>query len=54
MRAPDHNNWADPDRLTVTILLGDGGIDLEELELPVIRGRKAPSPEKVKLPRKDG
>ena len=50
----DHNGWADAHRLTVTILLGEGGVKLEELELPAFRGRKAPSsPEKVELPEKD-
>jgi hypothetical protein len=49
----DHNGWADAGRLSITILVGDGGVDLEELELPAIRGRKAPaSPEKAEVPEK--
>ena len=45
----DHNGWADAKRLTITIFPGDGGIRLEELVLPDLRGAK-PNPQTVKLP----
>ena len=35
----DHNGWANPQHLSVTIYLGEGAIKLDELQLPTIRGR---------------
>jgi hypothetical protein len=50
----DHNGWADADRLTVTIFLREGGVHLDELELPTIRGKIPPlSTEKVVRPERD-
>ncbi len=49
----EHHGWGDAGRLTVTILLGEGGVDLDELELPVIRGRKPSSTPDTGIPGKD-
>jgi hypothetical protein len=35
----DHNGWANPQHLSVTIYLGHGAMKLDELQLPTIRGK---------------
>jgi hypothetical protein len=35
----DHNGWANPQHLQFTIYLGEGAVKLDELQLPMIRGR---------------
>jgi hypothetical protein len=45
----EHNAWSEsPRKLTITVFLGDGAIDLEKLVLPDIVGRK-PQPPSTKL-----
>ena len=45
----DHNGWANAENLTLTVYLGDGSIQLDELVLPEIRGT-TPTPKSVEFP----